>query len=441
MDLSSHRVRKAVFQTPFENVWYGVDKYIHEAAQELQIKLVRRTSDVTKSDFDDKLCGGKDSRKLSASQRKTLKSKPLLDPRMVWGRDKKINCFRPQPQNRLYGMEIPQEPATLFARCASTRPISLAPEAQPNQLATPESPRISTSLQNIPMTSQAPRYPIPPLLYRTYCKKNAGINQPTVFVAGQFTQLIGDIPQPISTSHSLFQAMLENHVNKRKILGPFISLTDSLLWAVFLASKSPEDAHVAVIETKNLRSIYPISDYMQGIPLELRHRKYKGTCEYLVWGKMSGSAIRGDFTFLSLNKAARTTLSLSAFDGGRSVYQLSTILAATETPLSKRVGATIGRIVRLMGLNQYTECEVLTRAVECIIQGWSFTGPLNNHIIEAFIEVLASVEEDIDPLGSAFGRKNGIKSFQEGVHRGFLDLDGKKARMLRPNKHNAPRGR
>ena len=430
-----------MFDRPFENIWHNVDKHIHKAAQDLQIMLNRRVSDVTKCDFYDKLCGGKDSRKLSASQRRTLKSRPLLDPGMRWLGDKKLNRFRPQPPTCLNGSIIPEQPEFSLAQFASARPVSLVPAAIPNQMAPPESPIIPTSLQKVRATSEVTHSPIPPLLYRTYCTKNAGINESTVFVAGQFTQLIGDIPQPIPPSHSLFQTMLENHVNKRRILGPFISLTDSLLWATFIASKSPEDARVAVIETENLGRVYPISDYMQGIPLEFRHRKYKGTCEYLVWGKISGSAIRGVFSFSSLNKIARTTLSLSAFDGGRSVYQLSAILAATETNLSIRIGATIGRIVKIMGLNQHTDCKVLSRAVENIVQGWSFRGPLNNQIVEAFVQRLASAEEEIVSLSSVFGRQNSEKSFQEGVHRGLLDLDGKRARMLRAGKQRLPRGR
>lgn len=440
MDWSSHRVRKAIFETPFRNIWHSVDKYIHKAAQELQIRLTRRTSDVKKCDFDNKLCGGRGSRKLSASQRKTLKRRPLLKPGMVWLGDKKIGPFRLQPKTHLDAMKVPEHQVSSLAQCASTRPISLAFAALPNQVAAPKSPIIPTSFKDNLVTFEVPRSPIPPLLYRTYCTKNAGINRPTVFVAGLFTELIGDIPQPIPASHSLFQTMLENHVNKRRILGPFISVTDSLLWAVFIASKSPEDAHVAVIETKHLFNIYPISDYMQGIPLEFRHRKYKGTCEYLVWGKIPGSAIRGDFSFSSLNTIARTTLSLSAFDGGHSVYKLSAIIAATDSTLSKKIGATIGRIVRLMGLNQYTECELLSRAVESIVQGWSFRGPPEKHVIEVFYQKLASAEEGTDSLASAFGRNNSEKSFQDGVHRGLLDLDGKKARMLRLNKHDISRG-
>lgn len=440
MDWSSHRVRKAVFETPFKNVWFSVDKHIHKAAQELQIRLTRRTNDVTKCDFDNKLCGGRGSRKLSASQRKTLKRRPLLNPGMLWLGDKKISPFRLQPRTHLDVMKVPERPVSSLDRSVSTRPISLASAALPNQVAAPKSPTIPTPFNDNPITYEVPRSPIPPLLYRTYCIKSAGINRPTVFVAGLFTQLIGDIPQPIPASHSLFQTMLENHVNKRRVLGPFISITDSLLWAVFIASKSPEDAHVAVIETKHLCNIYPISDYMQGIPLEFSHRKYKGTCEYLVWGKIPGSAIRGDFSFSSLNTIARTTLSLSAFNGGHSVYKLSAIIAATNSALSEKIGATIGRILRLMGLNQYTECELLSRAVESIVQGWSFRGPLDKHIIEVFYQKLVNTEEKTDSLASAFGRKNSIKSFQDGVHRGLLDLDGQKARMLRFNKRDVSRG-
>ena len=438
MDWSSHKVRKAVFETPFHNVWHAVDDYIHKAARKLHIVLIKRTFDITKGDFDNKLCGGSGSRKLSASQRKALKDKPLLEPGTTWPDIRKFNLDRVLRKNLSYELEHSEQRARSLVPPAPTLPALAASQTQ---LTIAEPPATPKPPLNAPVIPKAHHSPIPSLLYRAYTSRNAGINQPTIFVAGQFAQLRGNVPQPISPEHSLFQTMLQNHLNKREILGPFISLTDSLLWTVSIASRNPEDAHVAVIETKYLDHVYPISDYMHSIPLESCHRRYKGTCEYLVWGKVPGSAIRGDFSFSSLRKFAYKSLSLSSLSNGRSVVRVSTMLAAKEMPLSKKIGAKIGCLVRMMGLNLYSESILLSRAVESVVQGWSFKGPLTREAMEAFVQQMAVGEEVTDSVLSSFGQQNSLRSFQEGVDRGLLDLDGKKARSRRYSKQSVLRTR
>ena len=431
MDWSSHKVRKAVFETPFHNVWRGVDDHIQKAARKLHINLPLRAVDSARGDFNNKLCGGSGSRKLSASQRKTLKARPLLGPGTTWP---EIEAFH---ENHIQPLNLSYKPldnsAAAFARSGTTLPDPAASPIGMNAAEPLTGPRCPF---DPPTAPESHRSSIPSLLYRTYTSKNAGINLPAVFIAGQFAQLSGETPPPISSDHPLFQTMLENHINKREVLGPFISLTDSLLWAIFIASRSPEDAHVSVIETKHLDNIYPILDYMQDIPLESRHKRYKGTCEYLVWAKVPGSAIRGDFCFSSLKKIAGKSLNLSSISSGRSVVRISSLLASKEIPLTEKIGAKIGCLVRLMGFSMYSESALLSRAVETLIQGWSFKGPLRREVIEAFVQHVAAGDEAQDSIASSFGRKNCSRSFQEGVDRGLSDLDGKKARNRRISQQN-----
>ena len=490
-DYSTYRVREAVFDRPFNNLWLDVSNAIKEAAHLLQIPLIRKTTDDNKDDFRRGLSGGKNSRVLSAFQAKVLGTRPFLHPGQRW--PSKVIHSQSQRTNktsRHFQSRVPfvdgsrhsvmstptvMPPITHDNRYFLTSYPPNTEDHQHTSVSSPTNPplqvdenrmhfsspilnmeethttaftstmtplRISSNVPITPIslahgestpTSQQNSGLVPSLLYRTYTTENAGINRPDIFVAGQFAQLRSQLPEAPPTYSSLYQSNMENHINRRTIPSPFISLTDSLLWAVFLASKNPKKSHISVIETAHLENVSPVISFIKDIPLDPCHRRYRGSSEYLAWGKIAKSAIRGDFRFRSLEKIAMRELCLEEFYSARSVPQISVTMAAKDLALDTRAGVALARIVRLMGLNAFAESALIVRALETIVQGWSFrsNGSPSSAVTKAFVSELMENETYLSDMDYEYAKQNAFKSFKAGIDRGLLDLDGIKARRSR----------
>jgi hypothetical protein len=137
-----------------------------------------------------------------------------------------------------------------------------------------------------------PRFPR--LLYRWYSRRSQGLNTPGEIRAGKFLDTNQTIPPP-----EWDLPTVANHLIPEKRPSPYISFRESLTSCVFNALKEDEDAGacVAVIDFQQLKAtsqqwghdaVSPCASLVKKFELKLggKKRNYKGTGEWLVYGRL-----------------------------------------------------------------------------------------------------------------------------------------------------------
>ncbi|GAB1198856.1 hypothetical protein APSETT444_008186 [Aspergillus pseudonomiae] len=184
-----------------------------------------------------------------------------------------------------------------------------------------------------------------------------GINSTKMFLAGLFIDEMNYFaPNDINTKE--FEEHAVNHARIAEVPTPFISTFRSMLAPVHRAINKKEGAIVTMIDSKKLQTqVYSAKKLLR--KLGLRVGIYNGAGEFLIWGKVHGSAIISSFKASSLLQIAseyphiESILQLDTIGtyekAGRSLHQ---VLAKGPGQLDHQSGLIIGELLARLQVPQ-----------------------------------------------------------------------------------------
>lgn len=224
----------------------------------------------------------------------------------------------------------------------------------------------------------------PRMLYRAYSESSAGLNGPNGFKAGSFSTLpnrVSVLPPWESSSEDFLKEAL-NHLRKVKATTRLISVTSSLIWAVYLAIRRTARPHFSFIsgaELDLMTKIYPVPPILK----ELRRRKwlpktynYDAAFEYLIWGEIRQPAIVRDWPISDLNDFARQSndvcrfLRLDTLKNAILQVYLRDSFFREPLALDASVGRALGQLLHFFGITPATDEDVVYELLYGLLQGW-----------------------------------------------------------------------
>ncbi|KAL4941403.1 hypothetical protein BDV06DRAFT_236070 [Aspergillus oleicola] len=200
---------------------------------------------------------------------------------------------------------------------------------------------------------------MPSLLFRWYNVKSQGVNSDTMFIAGQFTGILNAYFEPDTISEEEFCSAFKSHIRRNTVPSPFISTFKSALAPTHRSLRNQEGASVAIIDTSKLKSkVYSAKAFVQKHKLKIGPT-YNGAGEYLIWGHINSEAIVCTFQVTTLQRIAAEHLDIGRFlqletiaAAERNRRKLHNTMANEAVPLDKRAGATVGKLLSLLGVPQ-----------------------------------------------------------------------------------------
>lgn len=258
----------------------------------------------------------------------------------------------------------------------------------------PLSHRLAVKVQVSPPVSDIPycSAPCPRLLFRTYCKKSAGINGLDGFVAGRFdpgtTKARLPVYAPEDETSPAFLNNAFHHLKRRTDGTPFgstfISFSPSLVWVIFRAfTTSNHGPHISAVngpQAAFTTSIYAVAPIIRALKDQEMWPgyKYSALYEFLVWGKVERYAIIRDFALSELQelaarrKAVRRFLRLQLFEKRRNMWALRNRLFENPPTLDANTGQALGELLVFFGLSSASSSEdVICTLLYSLLQGWA----------------------------------------------------------------------
>ncbi|KAF2840496.1 hypothetical protein M501DRAFT_991486 [Patellaria atrata CBS 101060] len=291
------------------------------------------------------------------------------------------------PQNP--PQEIHQAEETQRTPSTPREPILLS--SIPQELLTTTLPPLDEDNQQDTSSPPQPVIDFPAVFFRCYSEASAGSNTRTGFCAGFFQSFPSDaIPDPITEADTLFNLFGAHHVLGHNSLSPFISITDSFLWALHKALWT-KDRHPATSPRISVLNaalmpgpVFPgrrvVPELRRcGLLRELRgfRAKYKGQCEYFVWATIDSGAIVADVGLEDIVSLAQ------GYPGVGDVLRLDVLRASRSLRFARRkfllnrlrlrgdVEAAIGHLASALGVGPETAGPVISAVVYNIVQGWA----------------------------------------------------------------------
>ncbi|KAF2107751.1 hypothetical protein BDV96DRAFT_294195 [Lophiotrema nucula] len=249
------------------------------------------------------------------------------------------------------------------------------------------------------------------LTSKLFSDRNAGVTQP----------LAPDDPS------GLFEPLCLAHMSFKGGASPFVSVVTSLVQLLKYAGTKEADAMIAVIdlsheglEVKNKK--HHAKDIIKRLRSsgEMNWSKYRGECEYLIWGDIPQAAIMHTFLATDLyqladwSKDVAELLRLHLFDGHSRTRSIAQQLRQQQKRLDVHSAAAIGAIALSFGLNKESvSLDHLSHFVTAFLDGgWIRSGHLND---EAQLESAAAFAKS---LGSDLLERDVVCAFLGGLERG-----------------------
>ncbi|KAF3931564.1 hypothetical protein ABW19_dt0208583 [Dactylella cylindrospora] len=151
------------------------------------------------------------------------------------------------------------------------------------------------------------------LFFRYTDDQSFGYNSPNLMRAGLYRDIEMEVPEPPEIGDTAFDVHAANHLNRKKIPTPMISVSNSLMWVLRKANLSRKWANatngrIAVIDPRYLKKTYHVSDFIKGLckrqPMIPAAHRYGGHYDILVWAEIPSNAIVNTIDYIELLRAA-----------------------------------------------------------------------------------------------------------------------------------------
>lgn len=231
---------------------------------------------------------------------------------------------------------------------------------------------------------------VPQLLFRTFNTSSSGLNSATLVRAGFYSSDEHALGLPIamaptSLDHEYFLDDCYTHFHRVVNKTHLISATSSLIWAFYrLLQQQMEDSSASILSIDG-SAAHEATHVFTAKPIikKLRKRKswnpihkYRGSCEYLIWGQVAGAAITGFTTCADLIRpgfghvALQRFLQLDLIRKSAHVAALRRALAAQAKTLNLEIAVAVGELARRLGLKPNSSRESISLMIFAILQGW-----------------------------------------------------------------------
>jgi hypothetical protein len=306
-------------------------------------------------------------------------------------------------------------------------------------------PNVDTPTQSKVLSSISQTTDLPPLLFRAFSPKSAGVNSPEGFRAHDFSDegtIDMRLPTPPDVENSHFLYRMATHYRRSTVGSPVISTTCSLPWAIHKAylacvdepQQEPETVKISVIDVASLNSqsrVYVGRDLysrLKSIKGAVPHtsRRYKSSAEYPIWGVIDAEAVIKTISLHDLQVASSTcpsTQKLLRLDYFTSAVKLLDVLQKFKAqPIDLDTTTIIGfiNIIGLFGVSPISPPYIISYFANSIIDGWLIDIQHEDIIEETFHYWLFkcySVEERLAPEG--LDLEAALNAFREGITSGL----------------------
>jgi hypothetical protein len=328
-------------------------------------------------------------------------------------------------------------------------------------------PQVETPTRSnmIAPISQAIAPGCPPILFRAFSLKSAGINSPQGCRAVDFSDektIEMRLPTPPEITDSYFNSRIATHYTGSRVGSPVISTTSSLIWALhkaFLATQdkiSPQEPTQVSISVIEVQGLDPRSRVFSGKELYARLKGidgavpkenyyYKSAREYPIWAAINAEAIFKTVTLSDLQMAASTCFStqkllrLELIAPSTNLNQV--FLKFKSKPVDLDMTTCIGLVNLMILFDVLPNCppSIIACFAETVIDGFHVDIPGENfidHTFEYWMFQSNSIHATQSPEGLDIERARA--AFRQGVLSGMKQWKNKR-RYNRVSKYNRDR--
>ncbi len=307
----------------------------------------------------------------------------------------------------------------------------------------------------IPVTSASPLdYPLrsspcPRLLFRAYSKKSSGTNTRNLFRAGFYSNIpaispVGPAENP--KSHNFLTDAL-NHLTRSQTGTRLISVTPSLMWAIFQAIKARAyESRFAIIDgpaAAFATNIFPVAPIVR----DLKMRKWWPNCQYrasqefFIWGEIGPRAIHCDVSlvdllrFSSRKKNVRRCLRLDVIQACRTVIQLRLTFLGRPVWLDAETASAIVELLLLFGVTVASDEDVICTMIYCLLQGWAICVRNDSRAmaLQTFLDMFTTTSggDLINSRSAVIVNAKVTRAFNNAVDCAIEALESERASLLR----------